>query len=150
MNRDGWVLSVLYSPGKGDSFLEPVNGSLRLMKILFIMGQQNKNLPNFYNAWQKYLYGPCDFEVYSDISNLKQDGLIEEKKIPFQNFTNLSLTKKGADRAKFLFESLEQSVKDLIRSSKKEANNRQSLRNLLEHIYTKYPGWDALSIFRTA
>ena len=148
MERKEWVLSVLYSPGKNNDTCEPINGSLRIMKILFMMGQENKNLPNFYNQWQKYLYGPCDFGVYEDISSLKENLLVEEKEQPFQSFMVFNLTAKGKGKAEESFKLLNKDVQNLIKDIKNIANSRQSLKNLLEYIYRKYPGWDTNSIFK--
>lgn len=147
MERKDWILSVLYSSGKNDDLCEPINGSLRIMKILFMMSQENKNLPNFYNSWQKYLYGPCDFNVYEDLFYLKEKGFIEEKEQPFQSFTMFKLTEKGKEKAQSILIELDSSTLNLIKEMKRVANSRQSLKNLLQYIYNKYPGWNEKSIF---
>lgn len=147
MERKEWILVSLYSPGTTSEFNEPINSSLRLMKILFMLGQEKEDLPNFYDAWEKYLYGPCDFSVYDDLSELKNEGLIEEKEQPFKNFTIFNLTLIGSQKAKNIFDFLDSPTKDTIKEVKKEANSRLSLTRLLQYVYGKYPGWDTQSIF---
>ncbi len=147
MERKDWILAVLYSSGKTPDFNESINSSLRLMKVLFMLGQEKKDLSNFYDEWEKYLYGPCDFNVYDDLSELKSAGLIEEKEQPFQNFTVFNLTSIGNQKAKIIFDILDSPTKETIKEVKKEANSRLSLTRLLQYVYGKYPGWDTQSIF---
>ncbi len=146
MERKDWILMALYSPGKEEDFCEPVDSSLRIMKLLFMIGQENKTLPNFYNSFHRYLYGPCDFEVYTDILNLKTEGLIEETTNPFKNFSTFRLTNSGIEHIKPLFDSLSISIKKSIKDIKREVNVRFSINNLLKYVYSKYPGWDTNSV----
>ncbi len=95
-NRKDILLLLLYSPGKGDSFNEPISGRTRLMKMLFIFQHEvwpvfKKNIEiNSDDIYQfiPWLFGPFSREVYDDItffmlrdfieSSPSQEILIEE------------------------------------------------------------------------
>ncbi len=142
-----WILAFLYSQGITDKIGEPINASLRLMKDLFLLWKEKGTLTNLYADFKAYNYGPCDFNVYTGIDELKAEGLIEEVRTE-RNYLQLILTQRGISFTESIFNQLEDDVKDKIKEIKKETNSRKSLIELLKFIYGKYPEWAINSLIK--
>ncbi|MBI2667997.1 hypothetical protein HYX17_04500 [Candidatus Woesearchaeota archaeon] len=149
MEKRDWILAFLFAKGKTEEIGEPIDGSLRLMKNLFLLWieRNNLNLDNIYEDFKKYNYGPCDFNVYKDMKDLKEDKLIEEVDIG-RSYSKLKLTKKGYERAEMIFNNMTRDIKEKIIEIKKEINSRDSLLSLLKFIYEKYPEWAENSLIK--
>lgn len=144
-----WILAFLYSSGATDKIGEPINATLRLMKNLFLLWREKSTLTNIYTDFKKYNYGPCDFDVYKGVEELKAEGLIEEVRTD-KNFLQLRLTQKGISFTENIFNQLENDVKDKIKEIKKETNSRKSLIELLRYVYGKYPEWAENSLLKVS
>jgi len=118
---------------------------IQIMKGMFLIGQELK-IEDFYE-FVPYLYGPCSFEVYSDLKKLVNDGLVME--IPahqtWASWNYYVATSKGKDKARKLIQQLDSSVVEKIKEIKKLILS-MSFIELLKYVYKKYPEYARNSI----
>lgn len=136
IDRKNWILLLLYTKGKDGSFCEPIRGGIKLMKELFVLGQTIK--PSNFYEFVPYLYGPCSFELYEDLETLTQERLIDIFDEYRDGHGLYSLTKKGIEKSKKFFNSLDKDTSDKISQIKSELNHLSFL-DLLKKIYKEYP-----------
>ena len=140
MTRHDWLLLVL----KTGRSLSPV----QLQKSLFLIG---KRLPgavgdDYYN-FKPHDYGPFNAEIYSDASELRQEGLVEIDNPLARGWRRYSTTEKGAAR----------SARIAKRIGKKNLNKLegivstvrgQSFSSLVRSIYEEFPEFRVNSVFK--
>lgn len=145
--RSNWLVLLLYSPGTRNRVNEPIIGSIRIMKGLFLMKQEVK-IRNFdYYKFEPYLYGPMSVQVYRDLKTLTMKGVIQKLIIANKRWDIFKLTYRGCKRAERLWESLPGSTQKSIIEIKREINSRSFL-SLLEYVYNKYPKFAKQSIIK--
>ena len=144
--RSNRIVILLHSPGKHDRLNEPIIGSIRIMKGLFLMEQDVKMKFTSYR-FEPYLYGPMSVAVYRDIKDLITLGIIQRRMMPDKRLDLFRLTYRGCKRAERLWKSLPDSTRKSIREIKREVNTRTFL-SLLEYVYGKYPKFAKQSIIR--
>jgi len=137
MERSMWLMSFLFA---GEQ--KPMD-TIRIMKGLFIVGQESpKPLPSYYE-FEPYLYGPCSFEVYGDLDELLKAGLVEEHRPYYRSYC---LTAKGTEKAKNAWSQIAADIRLRIETTK-ELVLSKSFSELLEYVYTKWPKMASMSIF---
>ncbi|MCK4576195.1 hypothetical protein KAU34_07290 [candidate division WOR-3 bacterium] len=134
-----WLLALLYAKEK-----EPIDSEVRLMKELFIIRKNLHDIDDsqFYQ-FVPYLYGPCSFEVYKDVSKLEKDGFIEIKYDKNKRWSIFSITKKGSD----YIERMGGNIPKIVEDVKNELNGIAFIE-LLRRVYKKYPHFAEKSILR--
>lgn len=146
MTREELFILFLYFPSFGDKKLI---GPIRIMKGLFLINMEVKEFKNLYK-FEPYLYGPCSFEVYSDLRELITEGVIEEHKPDNQYWSLYYLTEQGAKRAKKILKKISnKSTKNAILKIKRLVT-QLSFIQLLNLVYKKYPNYAQKSIFNTS
>jgi len=141
--QSSWITLLLYSPGIYDEVNEPIVGTVRLMKGLFLMCQEIPISSLKPYKFEPYLYGPCSFAVYRDLSNLKMKGVILEQKKGGQGYRKdlssfYKLRYRGERRAERLWNEIPSPTKTKIRTIKTKVNDTSFL-SLLRYVYNKYP-----------
>jgi len=120
--REDVFLLLLYSQGRNNKLAESIWGTLRLAKELFYIAMKtpiNSQVNNYYD-YQADACGPFTDEIYTDIKQLKQGGLItdeppQQKKVTVTGDINIAaqparasavykLTEKGITIAEKLYE----------------------------------------------
>jgi uncharacterized protein YwgA len=140
MKRQDWLLIYLSLPSKED-LIDPI----RIMKGLFLFKMRLKErLGDFYN-YVPYLYGPCSFEIYDDLLELRVTGLVDEYARPFSRWSFYRLSKKGQERARILHDA---APSDLLKELQaiKEKVTSLSFLDLLREVYKQYPEYAKSSI----
>ena len=164
------VMVLLYAPGITEKIGEPIEGTTRLQKLLFLLWKEGKffeNIPNLY-GFQAYDFGPCMDDIYDDLDFAVDIGLIQINEVPSGNefedgdgeaflrhfgFTfvmkgsrrDYELTPRGMKAAKEIFDSLGKSDREhLIKI--KEKYNSMLFFDLLRYVYQKYPKFAEKSI----
>lgn len=149
MNRQDFLLAFLYLPAKqGDKVAaEPID-PIRIMKGLFLFGMEKRTeLRDFY-VFEPYLYGPCSFQVYSDLRDLIAAGNVDELVLsPFHRWSYYRLTEQGKRRAQQVIAVLPEALVVKLRNVKETVMSKSFL-DLLRYIYEKYPAYAAESIIR--
>jgi len=138
MGKEKKLLELIYLPVGGNPGMSPI----QIMKAMFLI-KQELDLSEFYE-FKPYLYGPCSFEIYSDLLDLKIRGLIDT--IPsLSGWKNYRITTKGKVEAEKYIKEESEEVKNKILQIKKLVVSKSFLE-LLRYVYTKYPEYATNSI----
>ncbi|MFQ5885391.1 MAG: hypothetical protein ACE5IO_09875, partial [Thermoplasmata archaeon] len=123
------LLLLLYSPGSGRSYNEPVDGKTRLMKLVFLLDKEARS----------------DFPL-----RLVAYGYVEEKVIEFSSNRRLSvyrLSEKGLPVAKDYWAKLPPEAKRDTFSVKNQFN-AMSMTKLLHYVYSSFPEYTGRSMIK--
>jgi uncharacterized protein YwgA len=133
------LLELIYLPVEGKAnMISPI----QIMKSMFLLKQELK-LSEFYE-FKPYLYGPCSFEIYSDLLDLENKALIDT--IPtLSGWNYYRITKKGKDRAKELEKNLDERIINKILDIKERVLSK-SFIELLKYVYETYPEYAKNSV----
>jgi len=139
MKKEEVLLELIYLPIKNrQNMMSPI----QIMKSMFLLKQES-NLPEFYD-FEPYLYGPCSFEIYSDLLELKNKGLVDT--IPtLRDWEYYRITKNGKVIAEKVKQDLDRNLINKIVDIKESVLSKSFLK-LLEHVYEKYPEYARNSI----
>jgi DNA-binding PadR family transcriptional regulator len=111
---------------------------IQIMKALFLYSQEEK--PQSFYEFIPYLYGPCSFDVYSDLNLLESRGFIATYPT-YRGWNFYGITSEGE----------KYSITDTIITQKLDETKKliqsKSFIELLKYIYSKYPGFATNSIF---
>ncbi len=140
IKREDILLALLSAPVKGK---ENMMSSIQIMKSLFLL-KQELNLENFYE-FVPYLYGPCSFEVYSDLIKLKNKDFVSEILMPFSR-KFWRVTKQGETYIKKRLPEFDNNLISKIQEIKIKVLNMNFIE-LLSYIYKKYPEYAKNSVF---
>jgi hypothetical protein len=136
-----WLL-LLIAAGSPGAQVDPV----RIMKGAFLLTEElaahNKPRPYQFIA---YHYGPCAFEVYSDLDSLAADGLIAADANPWRRWPVYRPTAAGIKHAAALAKQLGEVWAGYIRELRAWLN-RQTFESLLRFIYTKHPDYASATL----
>ncbi|MGD0330092.1 MAG: hypothetical protein ABSB40_06545 [Nitrososphaeria archaeon] len=143
LKRRDYLLALLSSLGDKNTENNPIDGRLRLMKGLFLIAEEvDKSLLNEFEPWT---YGPINFKVYTDLEDLQKEKLLMDDKTQRISIGYYYLTKKGKAKAKRIIESFNDEQIDKIRDIKSTIT-KNSLRDLLKLVYSKYPEYATKSV----
>lgn len=126
--RGKWILSILHVMG------DSLEGSTRLQKLLFLLRKEfgvetpYRHLP--------FHHGPFSVEVYGDMMDLERMGWIEVVR-ELAEPVLISLTDKGKEIAKKIFDSLSAEEKQALLKLRKYG--QMPLKELLNYVYSTYP-----------
>jgi uncharacterized protein YwgA len=140
MNRTEFVLAGLYTDGREEF------GPVQVQKLFFLIDKNIANLiggPQF--KFEPYNYGPFDREVYEELDRLLADGYLELCFVG--SIRNYSISEKGREKAKELFNALDPSAKGFITKASNFVRNL-SFQDLVRAIYKAYPEMREKSVFR--
>lgn len=129
------LLKLLALDGPKDSSYDAITGSPRVMKEIFLT-QKETDLDLF--EFHSYKLGPVCFEIHDHLDELEEQGFVQinENKESVQVF---SLTPKGKDLSRELESSeLNDEVLDTMEEKKRKINS-MSFREMISHVYEKYP-----------
>lgn len=113
---------------------------LQLMKAVFLYAQEEK--PKDFYEFTPYLYGPCSFDVYTDLKLLENRGLITSYPT-HRGWSFFGITSEGEKHLlsdKKIIQKLDKIKKTII---------SKSFIELLKYVYSKYPEFAQNSIFNS-
>lgn len=162
LSRPELILLLLYQPGATGNLGEQVVGRTRLMKLLFLLSQEEK-IDSFLSEKQQFVpfrYGPYDADVYDDLEALEELNLVKvsgpstesrgderdnvaEDDVYDVN-TRYELTPLGESKAK---ELLTTAPKDVVKriTNVKTTFGTMPLVELLHYVYRKYEDYASAS-----
>jgi len=142
MQKQDWLLVYLFLPTKEEiNLIDPI----RIMKGLFLFKMEFKEkLYGFYD-YKPYLYGPCSFEIYDDLLQLRLAGLVDEYSQPLSRWSYYRLTERGEAKAEQLIKEVSPDLLDRLKSIKMKVTELSFL-NLLKEIYRQYPEYAKNSV----
>lgn len=122
--------------------IKSIVSPIQLMKGMFLFKNELK-LSKFYE-FEPYLYGPCSFEIYSDLINLLENNLIDTVSTPF-SWKFYRTTDTGSNKANLIIKKLDKRMLKKLNEIKKLVVTKSFLE-LLEYVYKKYPKYAKKSI----
>jgi len=137
-DKEKRLLELIYLPIRDKPYMSPI----QIMKAMFLI-KQGLNLQKFYD-FEPYLYGPCSFEIYSDLLDLKNKGLIDTVPSPW-GWKYYRITAKGNIEAEKYIGEEDEEVKNKILEIKKLVVSKSFLE-LLRYVYKRYPEYAINSI----
>lgn len=139
-NKKDILLVLLDMPTDDNPLMSPI----QIMKSMFLV-KNELNLTDFYQ-FEPYLYGPCSFEIYTDLISLSEEKLIEEIKTPF-SWNYYKTTLKGKELSRKLATGIEKNILKKIQEIKKLVVC-MNLIELLRYVYEKHPEFAVNSIIK--
>jgi hypothetical protein len=152
LSKPELIALLLYVPGQQGRIGEPIVGSTRLMKIVFLLFEEAKvkELKPTTNSFVPFRFGPYDSEVYDAIDALTILGIVEptkksdegsdETELKTDDQTCYKLTDKGITRVKNLVEKITPELYKTL-SNYKATYGRKTLTEILQYVYSKYPNY---------
>jgi uncharacterized phage-associated protein len=166
LTRGQMLMMLLAAPGARGKEGEPIQGTTRLQKLLFLMEREAKLKPTkgedfAFEAWK---FGPVSRELYDDLEKLENLGLLESE--PVSEPSKTELDEYGLSFDDLMGEEETQSSRDSFEEKRyrlsekglrwvhdrelhtaefdkirkiKEKYGALSLQDLLHYVYTKFP-----------
>ena len=172
LTRGQMLMMLLAAPGVRGKEGEPIQGTTRLQKLLFLMEHEAKLKPTKGNdfdftAWK---FGPVSKELYDDLEKLENLGLLESEPVSEPSKTELDEyglsfeDLMGEEETQSSRESFEEKRYRLSEKGLKWVRERElhtaafdkiskikekygalSLQDLLHYVYTKFPNMTTAS-----
>ena len=143
MTRKDWLLLAV--SGREGTDAAPID-PLRLMKTLFVAGQQlDLDSPDFYR-FVAYSYGPFAREIYPDLDQLEYEELIEAVPNPGRTWPRYRATLAGSEYAAALVDGGGLEAGHLL--AVRDWAVSISFRDLLRAVYQQWPEFAENSIAR--
>ncbi len=98
--------------------------SIQIMKGMFLISKELK-IPRFYE-FKPYLYGPCSFEVYSDLISLLESNLIDTVVTQF-SWKYYKVTNVGTEKSNFIIKSMDKELLNKLKEIKEFVINKNYL-----------------------
>jgi hypothetical protein len=123
---------------------------IRIMKGLFVFTME---APETWIALDEryqfvaYDYGPCSFEIYSDLDLLQSQGYVQSHELPGKSWCLYSLTSDGMIYAQNAAKEFSESTNSYL-AKIRQFVSQCGFRQLLEVIYRKYPSFAVNSVFK--
>jgi uncharacterized protein YwgA len=135
MDCQDWLLLAI-----GDT-IEPI----KLQKALFKFAKESGAPPTELYEFEPYNWGPCSFEIYEDIKDLRERGLVEA--IPSGRGWNIyRLTSAGQEREEEIRESSDPRLIKQMDDARQFVTDRNFM-TLLTDVYEEYPEYAVNSLF---
>jgi|HubBroStandDraft_1064217.scaffolds.fasta_scaffold78529_1 hypothetical protein len=164
------LMVLLYAPGLKGKPGEPVRGTTRLQKLLFLLWKEGRfyqAIPDLY-GFEAYDFGPCMDDLYDDVDFSQDIGLIQVSEVPtgneyedadeesfLKNFgirfpkrktrRDYSLTASGLEAGAELYAALQDDERERLVQIKKRFNSMPFF-DLLRYVYQKYPNFAKKSV----
>ena len=135
MKKSQWLLLAI------EETVQPI----QLQKILFKFAKESGVPDEETYKFSPYDWGPCSFEIYADLEEARNDGLVEA--VPSGRGWNMyRLTRLGASAAAAVRKRAD---KELIRSLHgiREWVTSRDFQTLLRDVYEAYPEYATQSLF---
>jgi hypothetical protein len=123
---------------------------IRIMKGLFVFSKETPagwiGESDRYH-FVPYQFGPCSFDIYSDLDALERSGYLQSKQPLGQSWKYYSVTDMGkyaVEQAAGRFQPQVLTYLNQVRSWV----DQQSFKGLLKAIYRRYPAYASNSVFK--
>jgi uncharacterized protein YwgA len=120
---------------------------VQVQKTMFLIDAEAKQMaPTRFYRFEKYNYGPFSQEIYSDLAQLENDGLVIEDRTGFSRVRHYRLTDSGVQSAKLSCQRLNPSLKSYLLAVVGWVTSL-TFPELVRAIYKKYPAYKENSVF---
>lgn len=136
-----WLLALVAGSGPDDPLLDPI----RIQKGLFLLQQENVVPRADRYHYQPYSYGPAAFGIYDDLRTLEAEELVEVEPLPGHTYSVYRATPLGRRRAEDFRRQLKHHNAAKLDETRRTVASL-SFRDLLEHVYSRYPKYAEKSV----
>ncbi len=120
---------------------------IHTMKTLFLIWHRSgRKIANFFE-FKPYLYGPCSFEVYSELEKLNAEGFIVQPPHLMPQWVNYHLTMRGKKESEEVAKRVPPDIHKLIEEVATEVS-QLGFYGLLRKVYSEAPDFAVNSMFR--
>lgn len=123
---------------------------VRIMKGLFLFSKETPvdwvDMEARY-SFRAYHYGPCSFEIYSDLEWLESLGHIKSSEVLGRSWKYYSMTAQGRELVGRLVQKFDARAVSYLEKIR-EFVEAQSFRSLLDVVYSRYPDFAVNSVFK--
>ena len=178
LSRSELLMMLLAAPGPSGKPAEPVQGTTRLQKLLFLLEHEAKLKPQGADfQFEPWKFGPVSKELYDDLEKLENLGFLESEPVSAPSTAELDEyglsfdDLMGGEESQSSVETLEEkqyrlTTRGLDWITKQQRNDPPkaaaveevrrlkskyaglSLKDLLYYVYTKYPTMTTASEIR--
>jgi hypothetical protein len=147
VTRPEWLLLLLAYEGSPDG-LHPV----RVQKSMFLLAQDPETTlgPDERYQFVPYNYGPMSKQIYADLDELVDEGLIRPGPVEGQTWTIYKASPNGLLAAQRLVDDME--ARDIPIARKLFEIKRlvvgMTFAELVQYVYERFPDYETRSIFR--
>jgi hypothetical protein len=123
---------------------------IRIMKGLFLFVKEapsNWLQPDARYHFEACNYGPCSYQIYTDLDILKAYGYVKSTVSPGNSWAYYSLTPEGHKLAQRLSDEINHHVVMYLKTIRNFVI-KLSFRSLLEVVYKRYPDYAKNSAFK--
>jgi len=145
MRKREWLLLFVGISGPDRTEIPPID-PVRVMKGLFLFGQQVELPPDERYHFVPYLYGPCSFEIYRDLDGLVEHGLIAEEKPWGRSWNLYRPTAQGRRVVQEIAAKIPASHLEGLAEIKRYVLS-VPFNKLLRDVYREYPEYATNSVF---
>jgi uncharacterized protein len=144
LKRD-WLLILVALRGPAEG-LDPI----RLQKGMFLFAQEGGAPRDEVYEFVPYNYGPMSREVYRDLDELVDEGLLDASAVSGHTWQRYRATDAGRRHAQQLLDDGDAPTVDAARRlyDIKQSIADMSFARLLNDVYDRYPEYAARSVFR--
>lgn len=135
MDRKKKLLLALLSAEGEEDVNEPIEGSLRVMKQVFL-AQKDAGVEVF--NFVPYKLGPCSFSIYNEMEALEDSNLVNVEEDSESGDDVYSLTDEGVEVAEEKIGDLDPKLVQAIREKKRMVNG-MDFDELISYVYEEYP-----------
>lgn len=128
MEKHDWLLLAI-----GNGVIEPV----QVQKLMFMFAQETGVPADEAYEFVPYNWGPCSFEIYSDMDDLINTGVVE-RYTTNRGWSRYGLTDEGRAKVERLRDSADTTSLNELDQWREWVTDK-SFRSLLNEVYRKYP-----------
>jgi uncharacterized protein len=145
MRRQDWLLLLLALRDASEP-LDPV----RLQKGMFLFAREAHPPPAETYEFVAYDYGPFSVQIYWDLEEMADSGLILAAPMPGYSWSRHLTTASGLARAQDALDEMAPEARGRAAQLQQLKQGVLSLgfRDLLSHVYSRYPDFSDKSVFR--
>lgn len=151
MHRKLLPLALMYAENQ-----QPIEGRTRLQKMVFLLQKELENRGKTGVVGEQYDfvpydYGPFSKDLYADLDDMLDDHFVNDEEKLLQS-GNVKYIYEIQDQGEDLVESQSEQwdeVEEIIQVAReiKDEYNDLLLSNLIEYVYSEYPGYAEKSVF---
>jgi uncharacterized protein YwgA len=124
-----------------------VHTPVQIQKLLFIVDKKaSRYLSGPHFSFVPHYYGPFDRQIYSDLENLEEQGLVDVVSDRSVSWKKYRLTRFGQIEADKVLEEIDPAVRQFLESASAFVR-KLSFAQLVSAVYKAYPEMKVNSVF---
>lgn len=141
LSKQDLIMILLFAQEK------PIHGRILLMKELFLLYRRLLHEQSQDPKFVPYRFGPYSFHLVESVGTLNLDGYVEVRGRKNSNSESFTLTDKGKNSARKIFNQMPKSIRNEI-TEKRKGWDQLGTEGILNYVYTHYPSFKEKSILK--